>query len=113
MLDQKRAFQHMTAWATQNIFNVYKEASEILADESLSDQDKALKLKGPNGTDHRMLNLMIMLKPAVEQAELEFSDHKDTFFAWFHERWAYIESLNVIQGECECKGCKRDVPVVN
>ncbi len=113
MLDQKQAFQHMTAWAIQNLFNVYKEANEILADETMSDQDKALKLKGPNGTDHRMLNLMLMLKPAVEQAELEFADHKDTFFAWFHERWAYIASLNIIDGVCKCKGCKQDEPVVS
>ena len=113
MLNQEQAFQHMAAWAIQNLFNVYKEAQELLADESMSEADKAVKIRGPNGTDHRMLNLMLLLKPAVEMAELAFPDHKDTFFAWFHDRWAYIQSLNVIEGVCKCKGCKQDEPVVS
>lgn len=113
MLDQKKAFQHMTAWAIQNIFNVYKEANEVLADETLSEADKAIKLKGPNGTDHRMLNLILLLRPAVQLAEQEFEEHKDTFFAWFKERCDYIDSLKVIEGECKCKGCKQDEPVVS
>lgn len=103
----------MVAWSIQNLFNTYKEANEILADEKLTEAEKAIKIKGPYGTDHRMLNLMLLLKPAVEQAELEFSDHKDTFFSWFHDRWSYIESLNVIEGVCKCKGCKVEEPVVS
>jgi hypothetical protein len=103
----------MTAWAIQNLFNVYKEAQEILADENMAETDKAIKLKGPNGTDHRMLNLMLLLKPAAEEAELAYPDHKDTFWPWFHDRWDYIKSLNIIDGECKCKGCKVDEPVVS
>lgn len=103
----------MAAWAIQNLFNVYKEAKQIIEDENLTDAEKAVKIKGPNGTDHRMLNLMLLLKPAAEQAEIEFADHKDSFWAWFHDRWAYIESLNVIEGVCKCKGCKQEDPVVS
>ena len=103
----------MAAWAIQNLFNVYKEAKEILDNAELSEADKAVKIKGPNGTDHRMLNLMLLLKPAVEQADKEFGEHAGSFFEWFHERWAYIESLNVIEGACNCKGCKQDEPVEN
>ena len=113
MLDQKRAFQHMAAWAIQNLFNVYKEAQEVLADEKLTEAEKAIRIKGPHGTDHRMLNLMLLLKPAVEQAELEFSDHKDTFFKWFHDRWAFIEGLNILEGTCKCRGCKPAEDVVS
>ena len=103
----------MAAWAIQNIFNVYKEANEILADETMSEADKAIKLKGPNGTDHRLLNLMLLLRPAAQQAELEFPDHKDTFFAWFKERCDYIDSLKIIEGNCKCKGCKVEEAVVS
>jgi hypothetical protein len=106
VLNQQQAFQHMAAWAIQNLFNVYKEAQEVLADEKLTDTEKALKIKGPHGTDHRMLNLMLLLKPAVEQAELEFPDHIATFFKWFHNRWEFVQGLNIIEGVCKCKGCK-------
>ena len=113
MLDQKRAFQHMAAWAIQNLFNVYKEAQEVMANGELSEEEKVLKIKGPHGTDHRMLNLMLLLKPAVEQAELEFPDHVDTFFKWFHDRWEFIQGLNIIDGVCKCKGCKPTEEVVS
>ena len=113
MLNQERAFQHMAAWAIQNLFNTYKEAQEVLANEEMSEADKTIKIKGPYGTDHRMLNLMLLLKPAAEQAELAFPDHKDSFWAWFHDRWTFIEGLNVIEGTCKCKGCKQDEPVVS
>lgn len=113
MLDQHRAFQHMSAWAIQNLFNVYNEAKGILDDAEMSEADKAIKIKGPNGTDHRMLNLMLLLKPAAAEAEKEFGEHADSFFQWFHERWAYIESLNIIEGSCNCKGCKLEEPVVS
>ncbi len=103
----------MAAWAIQNLFNVYNEAKDILDNPDISDADKAIKTKGPNGTDHRMLNLMLLLKPAAEQAEIEFGEHADSFFKWFHERWAYIESLNIIEGSCNCKGCKQVEPVVS
>lgn len=113
MLDQRQAFQHMCAWAIQNLFNVYKEAVEIQADDKLTETEKVVKLKGPNGTDHRMLNIMLLLKPAVEQAELEYPEHKDAFFAWFHDRWAHIESLKILEGVCKCKGCKDDKDIVS
>ena len=96
----------MVAWTIQNLYNTYKEANEIMADEKLTEVEKTVKLKGPYGTDHRMLNLVLLLKPALEEAEKEFPDHKETFFAWFHDRWEYIDGLKILQGTCHCKGCK-------
>lgn len=113
MLDQKQAFQHMVAWTIQNLYNTYKEASEVLADEKLTESEKAMKLKGPHGTDHRLLNLLLLIKPALEQAELEFPEQKDSFFAWVRDRWDYVDKLNIIEGKCQCKGCKQDEPVVS
>lgn len=109
-MSQKKAFQHVVAWTIQNLFNTYKEAQEILADETLTEAEKAVKIKGPWGTDHRMLNLALCLKPALEEAELEFPDHKDAFFKWFRDRWEVIEKANVLEGTCGCKGCKVDEP---
>ncbi len=113
MLDQQRAFQHMAAWGIQNIFNVYKEEIAIKEDASLTDVDKALKINGPNGTSHRFLNLMLLLKPAIEQIELEYPAYKESFLPWFHDRWAHIVSLKAVEGECRCKGCKQDEPIVS
>ena len=113
MLDQKRAFQHMCAWAIQNLYNCYVEANNIKADEKLTDAEKVTKIKAPNGPDHRMLNLMLLLKPALEQAESEFPDHSDTFFTWFKDRWDVVQKLNIIEGQCNCKGCKQDESVVS
>jgi hypothetical protein len=104
---QQQAFQHMVAWAIQNLINCYKEAGAILADESLSEEEKKAKLQGPNGVDHRMLNYVLLLKPALEDAEKEFPDHT-SFFEWFKERWDYIEGLKILNGPCQCKGCKVD-----
>jgi len=104
---QPQAFQHMVAWTIQNLFNVYKEAQAILADENLSEDEKKVKLQGPNGTDHRMLNYVLLLKPALEDAEKEFPEQAQ-FFEWFKDRWTYIEGLNILNGPCSCKGCKVD-----
>ena len=101
---RNKAFQHMVAWSIQNLFNVYKEAQEILTDEKLTETEKIVKLKGPQGTDHRMLNLVLLLKPALEEAEKEFPE-QDKFFEWFRDRWAHIEGLNILQGPCKSKGC--------
>jgi hypothetical protein len=84
-----------------------------MADEKLTEAEKAVKIKGPHGTDHRMLNYMLLLKPAVEQAELEFPEHKESFFKWFHDRWEFIQGLNVIDGVCKCRGCKPAEDVVS
>lgn len=105
-MSQQKAFQHMVAWTMQNLFNTYKEAQEILADEKLTEAEKAVKIKGPWGTDHRMINLSLCLKPALEEAEKEFPEHGEAFFAWFKERWDVIEKANVLEGKCGCKGCK-------
>jgi hypothetical protein len=113
MLDQKQAFQHMVAWAMQNLYNTYKEATEITADEKLTDEEKTIKLKGPNGTDYRLVNYLALLSPVIHQAELEFPEHKEQFFAWAKDRWDYVKSMNLINGECQCKGCKKEEPVVS
>ena len=113
MLDQKQAFQHMVAWAMQNLYNCYIEANDIKADESLTDEQKVAKIKAPWGPDHRLLNLLLLLKPALEQAEQEFPDHKETFFTWFHDRWDAVQKLNILEGECKCKGCKKTEDVVS
>ncbi len=107
MLNQQQAFQHMVAWAMQNLYNCYTEANDIKNDEKLTEAEKIAKIKAPYGPDHRLLNLLLLLKPALEQAQLEFPDHKDTFFTWFNDRWETIAKLNIIEGECKCKGCKK------
>jgi hypothetical protein len=113
VLDQKQAFQHMVAWAIHNLYNCYVEANDIKLDEKLTDAEKTLKIKAVNGPDHRMLNYMLLLKPALEQAELEFPNHKDNFFAWFKDRWALVKELNLVEGQCSCKGCKQEETVVS
>jgi hypothetical protein len=113
MLDQKQAFQHMVAWAMHNLYNCYTEANDIKADEKLTEAEKVAKIKAQWGPDHRLLNFMLLLKPALEQAELEFPDHKDTFFTWFKDRWDTIQKLNILEGECSCKGCKKTEDVVS
>ena len=113
MLDQKQAFQHVVAWTIHNLYNTYKEAAEVTADENLTDAEKAVKLKGPHGTDYRLVNYLALLMPAIDQAEQEFPEHKEMFFTWARDRWEFIKSLNMIEGVCQCKGCKKEEPVVS
>ena len=113
MLNQQQAFQHMVAWAMQNLYNCYTEANDIKNDEKLTEAEKVTKIKAPYGPDHRLLNLLLLLKPAVEQAELEFPEHQDKFFAWFHDRWDAVSKPNILEGNCNCKGCKVNDPAPN
>lgn len=113
MLNQQQAFQHMVAWAMQNLYNCYTEANDIKNDDKLTEAEKVTKIKAPYGPDHRLLNLLLLLKPALEHAEQQFPDHKDTFFTWFKDRWEAVEKLNIIEGKCNCKGCKTEDPVSN
>jgi len=103
----------MVAWAIQNMINVYHEEHQILSDEKLTEAEKAIKVRGPQGTSTRLVNYMLLLQPALEEAEKEFSDHKDTFFTWFRDRWDFIQSKNLLEGKCSCKGCKTEEPVVS
>lgn len=100
----EKAYTHMIAWSIQHIFSTHKEAMEIIADETLSDDDKMLKLKGKQGTDHRIINLMVLLKPALDDAKIAFP-HLDKFFEWYEEKFAFIEENKMIEGTCGCKGC--------
>lgn len=102
-----KALQHMIAWAIQHTYMVQKEGLEIIDNKELSDTDKMLKIKGPNGTDYRLLNLILLLKPVIEEAKKEYPE-QESFFNWFDEKWAFIEENKMVQGPCGCKGCKTE-----
>ena len=104
----EKAYTHMMAWAIQHIFSTHKEAMEIIADETLSESDKMLKLKGTNGTDHRIVNLMVLLKPALTDAKQAYP-HLDKFFEWYDDKYAFIEENKMVEGICGCKGCADEV----
>lgn len=104
-MNRDKALLHMIAWAIQSLFQAQKDAIEIHTDEKLSDAEKIAILKGPNGPDYRTMNLILLLKPAIEIAREEFSE-LGNFFEWFDERWKEIEERNILSGPCKCKGCK-------
>lgn len=95
----------MIAWAVQNIYNTQKEGLEIINDKEMTDSQKLEKIKGPQGTDYRLLNFILLLKPVIEVAKEEYPE-QEAFFEWFKERWAFIEENKFVEGSCECKGCK-------
>ena len=101
----EKAYQHMLAWTVQTIYNTNKEGMEILANNDLTEDQKLEGLKGIHGTDYRLLNLFLLLKPAFEDAKQEFPE-QTMFFEWFEDRWKLIEESNMIQGKCGCKGCR-------
>jgi len=106
-MSKDKSLTHAIAWGIQHIYQVNKEAHEVLKDEEMEEKEKLKRVHGPNGTDYRLLNLMVLMKPLIEQAHDLFPEHKD-FFKWFDEKWAVVEEKGYIKGACGCKGCKEE-----
>jgi len=104
LCSRERALQHAMAWGIQQIYNVNKEAQAILADESLSEKGKLEKLKGTNGTDYRLLNYILLLKPLLKFVKEEFPE-QEKFFEWFEDKWSMVCEHKMITKPCLCKGC--------
>lgn len=100
-----RALQHAMAWGIQQVYNVNKEAQEVLKDEELSEKEKMLRLKGPGGTDYRLLNYLLLLKPLMKFVKEEFPE-QTKFFEWLEDKWKLVIEHNMITKACLCKGCK-------
>lgn len=101
----KRALQHAIAWAVHHIFLTNKEAMGILENKEMPEPERIEKLRGPNGTDYRLLNLILLLKPMIEIAKEEYTD-QGNFFEWFEDKWKYIEENKMVKDVCKCKGCR-------
>ena len=110
-MSQRKALQHMIAWGIQRAFDTNKEALEILNNKDLSDEEKTLRVKGPNGTDWRLLNLLVLLKPAIDQAQKEYPEQTD-FFNWFNSIYTKAVENKMLNGDCGCKGCNKGKPAV-
>src|SRR5882672_4360866 len=103
MMNKEKMLEHMIAWAIQTIYNTNKEAQDILENTELPDEEKTLKLRGPQGTDYRLLNLILLLRPVIEAAKESYPDHGN-FFEWFNEKWQHIQDSGWVKGICGCKG---------
>jgi hypothetical protein len=106
---EKKALLHCIAWAIQNIYSINKEALAIIDNKEMEEKEKILLLQGQNGTDYRMLNLILMLKPSIEFVKEYYPDQQQ-FVEWFEDKWKYIEEKKLIQENCNCKGCKVEEP---
>lgn len=102
----EEALQHMCAWAIQHIFNTNKEAKAIFENEEYNEEKRLELLKGPYGTDYRLLNFILLLKPARKFAQEYFSEQHN-FFEWFDERCQFVKENKLVDGECGCLGCKK------
>lgn len=100
-----KALQHMLAWGIQHIYQTQKDAQEITADKEMSEEKRIELLRGTHGLDYKLLNLILLLQPAIEQAKREYPEQSQ-FFEWFAERWQYIQEQKYVKRGCECKGCK-------
>ena len=100
-----KALQHCIAWAIQNIYNTNKEALDLLDKKDIDEKEKIALLHGPNGTDFRMLNYILLLKPAIEFAKEDYPDQQQ-FFEWFEDKWKYIQENKIVTDRCNCRGCK-------
>jgi len=101
-----KAFQHMLAWAIQHIYQTQNDAKEVADNKELSEERRIELLQGKHGLDYKLLNLILLLQPALEQAKEEYPE-QEKFFQWFEDRWNYIQEQKYVKGECECKGCKK------
>jgi len=104
-MSKDKALLHMMSWAIQHIYNTHKETLEVMDNKEMPESEKVMRLKGPWGSDHRLLNFFVLLSPALNEAKEAFPE-QDQFFKWFEERMAYIKENNLLQGECGCVGCK-------
>lgn len=111
-MNKDKALEHAMAWAIQHIYKINKEAQDLLKNKEMDEATKMERVHGPHGTDYQLLNLILLLKPMVEFAKESYLDRKE-FFLWFDEKWSVIQEKKMIEGDCGCKGCrKEDAPKV-
>jgi hypothetical protein len=99
-----KALQHMLAWAIQHIYQTQKDGQDIVNNTELKEEERIQLLRGPYGVDYKLLNLILLLQPALEEAKREFPE-QEKFFQWFEDKWKFIQEQNYVKGVCECKGC--------
>jgi hypothetical protein len=106
LMNNKKALQHMCAWGIQTIYQTYKESMKIREDKELSEEEKTKRLHGSIcSPEYQLLNLILLLKPGMDFLKKEFPEQEE-FHKWFDDRMKYIEEMNLVNKECNCKGCK-------
>jgi hypothetical protein len=102
-----QALSHMTFWILQHIQQVHLNATAIEKNETLSPEDKQLQKDSMYRT---MLSLLIILKPALEFAKIEYPAYMP-LLDWADAMLKEAFAKEQITGTCSCNSCTPVVPV--